>query len=483
MTRGAELAARGLSVGYRRHDELKQVLADVSLTLRPGVIVGLAGESGCGKSTLGLALTGYRPPGVVVLDGDVGLAGESLLDMPERRLSRLWGRRIAFVPQNAATALDPALTVGRQLREPLRQHLGLKGRDAESRAKELLERVDLEQPAAALGRYPHQFSGGQQQRIALSMALACQPDVIVLDEPTTGLDVTTQARVNELVVRLVREDGMAVLYVSHDLALLATLCDRLVVMYAGEIVEEGPAIELFARPRHPYTAALLRALPSARHGRRPKGLAGIPPAHTVTERCAFVDRCEFSSDACLKPVPLRQLNGRDVRCVRAEELTLKRDAVGTVATESRGMGAAVLEIENLRCVYPRERVVAVSGLSLALARGQVIGIAGESGSGKSTLLRCLAGLVGPDAGSVRLAGEPLAPLVGRRTAEQRRLLQLVFQNPDASLNPRHTVHALLERPLRVFRHELDAAADGTRLPASSTICASPIACSTACRWS
>ena len=236
------LDVNDLSVGYVRRDgSINHVVSDVSFELERGTILGLAGESGCGKSTTALAAIGYRSPGSRILGGQSKLDGTDMLRISTTKLRRIWGSKVAYVAQSAALALNPAMTVGRQLAQPLAVHLGLRGAAARARQLELLEAMGLPDPAGAIRRYPFQFSGGQQQRIALAVALSCKPDVLILDEPTTGLDVTTQARITKLLRALVTDFGLGCLYVSHDLALLGTLADRLAVMYAGELIEAGPA--------------------------------------------------------------------------------------------------------------------------------------------------------------------------------------------------------------------------------------------------
>lgn len=463
MTASTPLVATDLSTGYALHGRVRQVLAHVDLALPANQIVGLAGESGSGKSTLALSLVGYRTPGSVRLTGSVELDGASVSSASLRELRRLWGARLAYMPQDTSTSLNPALRIGRQLGEVLQLHAHLSRAPARTRAVELLGQVGVPEPEAALRRYPHQFSGGQQQRIALAIALAGEPDVLVLDEPTTGLDVTTQARVNRLIVDLVRRRGTATLYVSHNLALLATVCDQLAIMYGGEIVEQGPAREVYLAPRHPYTAALIAAVPSVREDRRPKGIPGLPPPVVVLDRCGFSARCVERRDVCLAPVPLTEpAAGHIVRCVQTGELGAVESVAAADVVRPRPPSAAppILRASDVRCVFRsgRRQTVALDGVSMQVRPGRTLGIAGESGSGKSTLLRVLAGLLQPASGELTFAGAALPVPAGRRSREQRRAIQIVFQNPDSTLNPRHTIFQALERPMRLFRPELDRAA-------------------------
>jgi peptide/nickel transport system ATP-binding protein len=446
---------RDLSVGYVRRDgSVNRVVHEVSLTLERGRILGLAGESGCGKSTTALAAIGYRSPGSRILGGSALLDGVDVLGLPTDRLRTIWGGRVAYVAQSASLALNPAMTIGRQLAQPLAVHLGLHGAASRARQVELLEAVTLPDPVDALRRYPFQFSGGQQQRIALALALSCKPDVLILDEPTTGLDVTTQARISELLRALVSETGLGCLYVSHDLALLGTLADRLAVMYAGELVEVGSSGAVARRSRHPYTRALLAAVPSVRRPRYVVGIPGRPPTSTVLDSCAYAPRCPYFIPECLTHITMHDPgDGHVARCIRIE--AVERDPLpGHELRQSRAGAEPLLEVTGLWCEYRGAQGHAVKGIDLVVRPAERVGIVGESGSGKSTLLRAIAGLHRPSAGSIRLRGAPLAPVASRRPRSVRKEIQLVFQNPDSSLNPRHTILDIVARPIRLFRDDV-----------------------------
>ncbi|WP_238006428.1 ABC transporter ATP-binding protein [Dactylosporangium sp. AC04546] len=473
--RDGDLAADGLSVGYRSRDGLTQVLADVSVRLRPGRILGLAGESGSGKSTLALSLLGYRVAGQETLAGRVAFDGHDLDRASIKELRKVWGARLAYLPQDTATSLNPALTVQRHFVEVLRRHRGLDTATAVQRSVEWLGRVEIPEPETALRKYPHQFSGGQQQRVALALALAVEPEVLILDEPTTGLDVVTQAHVNRLIVALARDAGIAALYVSHNLALLATVCDELAIMYAGQVVEQGVAAEVYAAPRHPYTAALIGAVPTIASDRPLHGIPGIPRPSVPVHVCGFAERCHLRQAACDVDVPLVILAGdRAARCVRLDDLppfdpaaepapataaARPAEAPAEVPAPAAGTaGDAILAVDGVGVVFARpgsgEPFVAVDDVSVRVPAGRALGIAGESGSGKSTLLRAIAGLVRPSSGTITYRGAVLPGLAGERPVALRRAIQIVFQNPDATLNPRHTVYQSLERPLKLFRPDI-----------------------------
>jgi peptide/nickel transport system ATP-binding protein len=453
------LRVEDLTVGYARPDgSVNTVVWEVGLALEPGTILGLAGESGCGKSTTALAAIGYRSPGTQILKGTSRLGDVDLLALPPARLRTLWGSRLAYVAQSAATALNPALTIGRQLGEPLQRHLRLRGTELRRRQLELLEAVALPDPEAALRRYPHQLSGGQQQRVATAIAISCRPAVLLLDEPTTGLDVTTQARISALLRGLVTETGVATLYVSHNLALLGEIADRLAVMYAGQVIEETRADAVVSRPRHPYTQALLAAVPDVRDPHMVAGIPGAPPPTVTIGTCSYAPRCPHVLEACRTDEPALRVVAPNhlARCIRAEELVARAAVTTPLTVRTATEAAPLLEAADVVCHYGQGRhaVPAVKGISLALAPGETIGIVGESGSGKSTLLRAIAGLHPPTAGVVRLRGADMPTRAVKRPRAMRRDVQLVFQNPDSSLNPRHTIADIIGRPVRLFRDDV-----------------------------
>lgn len=352
------LAIRNLTVRYGGADKAPTVWS-VDLTLEPGKIVGLAGESGCGKSTTAKAAIGFRQGGEAVSgSSNLGETDVLALDPADRRA--LWGNRVCYVSQSASLALNPTMTVGRQLAQPLRRHRGLSGAALKARMVDLFALVDIPDPEQALKKYPFQFSGGQQQRVALAIALCCEPEVLILDEPTTGLDVTTQARISALLRSIVDRLGIAVLYVSHNLALLANLADTLAVMYAGEIVEQGPTAAVLARPRHPYTKILLGLSPRLSDPRLVPGIPGLPPPGAVLDDCAFAARCPHAEPACRgRAVPARRFgDGVEARCHRAEALGAG-GPVPVALTKVAGAGAEpLLIVDQVELQYrgaPRPR--------------------------------------------------------------------------------------------------------------------------------
>lgn len=451
----AALAVRHLGVSYAiSKSHVVPVVHGVDFTLHRGMILGLAGESGCGKSTASLAAIGYRSPTARIVDGTSMLDGRDLLSMERDQLRALWGRQVAYVAQNATTALNPGLRVGEQLAQPLRHHLGMDGAALKDRQVELFEAVQIPDAVSALRRYPHQFSGGQQQRIAIAIAIACRPDVLILDEPTTGLDVTTQARISGLLRQLVESEGMAGLYVSHDLALLSKVTDNLAVMYAGEIVEQGATSAVMADPRHPYTRALMASVPSLKERRKVSSIPGRPPHSVVLDSCSFAPRCVMAADICRHehPHPVEVHDRHLARCLRLDAIA-PRVHVASPASDPV-VGEAMLTLAGVSARYPGATQAVISDVDLTVAAGETLGIVGESGSGKSTLLRCIAGLHAPESGRIEYRGQLLDSRAIRRPRDIRRDIQLVFQNPETSLNPRHTVAQIIGRPLRLFRSNL-----------------------------
>jgi peptide/nickel transport system ATP-binding protein len=444
----------GLTVSYRRRGRMLRVLRDVSLDIRPGEAYGLVGESGCGKTTVAMALMRHLAPNAVVEAGRIEFAGQDVLALGESQLRALRGNRMAMVYQDPGSALNPSIRVGEQLAEVYRFHRGMGKADALDAAAAMLGLVRVSDPKAMLRRYPHELSGGQQQRVMIAMALATDPDLLVLDEPTTGLDATVEAEVLDLVEQLRDRFSAAILFVSHNLGIVARMCERVGVLYAGQLIEQGPARELFADPRHPYTLALLRCMPRLgmrKDADRLEPIPGTLPAlGAEPSGCVYADRCPIARPECTegRPPLLEAGPVRLARCLFHEEVPAIAPAPpGELggAPHARA-GEALLGLSEVVKRY-RGDVVAVAGVDLEVGRGEVLGLVGESGSGKSTLAKCIVGLVDATSGEVTLDGSTLGP---RRDGGQRRALQMVFQNPDAALNPRKTVRSIIGRALRAL---------------------------------
>ena len=422
------------------------LVRDVSMQVQPGSICALLGESGSGKTTTALALLGYARSGAERSSGSVQISGTTVSGASADVLQGLRGSLISYVPQDPASALNPALRV----EDALASILDAKGvlprsgdrTEREEVIRRSLESVDLPVSRQFRRRYPHQLSGGQQQRVALAIAMACRPRVLVLDEPTTGLDVVTERKILDEVLSLRDQHGTAIIYVTHDLRIANLIADRVMVMYAGEVVEEGAIREVLSRPKHPYTAALIRAVPFV-EGQRLVPLAGSAkrPEAQRTE-CAFADRCDIATPSCRAGHPqLQEVEpGRQVRCINHHKdvVEFSRRPVQWPAASD----ISALQVDGLSVGYgrdPQDRVL--KDVSLEVKAGESVGVLGLSGSGKSTLLRALIGLTPPLSGRVRMDGKDLPPDLRRRSREERRKLGFIFQNPYQSLNPRRTVVA------------------------------------------
>ncbi|MBY0330590.1 MAG: ABC transporter ATP-binding protein [Acetobacteraceae bacterium] len=449
------LDVRGLSLGYATARGTVRALDGVTLAIRRGAAMGLVGESGSGKSSVVLALLGLLGKEAALAADRLDFAGEDL----RVAAPRLRGLRIGTVFQDPAAALNPALRIGLQVAEPLVQHRGLSARAAHGRAVELLAEMGIPRAAAVAQAYPHQLSGGMKQRAVIATALACEPELLLLDEPTTALDVTVEAQILDLLERLRAERGVSMLLVSHNLGIVDRLCDGLTVLYAGRVVESGATEALLAAPRHPYTRGLLAALPRADRGRIGR-LAPIPGSLPDLTRpdpgCNFRPRCPFAAAGCEAPQALHPLDARHVACHRAEMLhDAAWPAPDAAAADRVPLGGTLLEVADLargfrlgRGLFRRQAEVrAVDGVSFSLRRGEVLGLVGESGCGKSTLGRLVLRLIAADRGSIRFDGSPVPAMPPDGF---RRRAQIVFQNPDTSLNPRQTVDVALRRPLERF---------------------------------
>jgi peptide/nickel transport system ATP-binding protein len=455
-------------------DDGSPIVDDASFALEPGEVLGVVGESGSGKSTLALALLGFARRGARIAGGSVRIDGTDILTFSPRRLREVRQSWVAYVPQDPATALNPGLRIGTQLTEVLT------GTDAENRARitEVLDEVGLPSDDAFLRRHPRELSGGQQQRVALAMAISARPRLIVLDEPTTGLDVSTQARVLALVERLCSEISMAAIYVSHDLAVIYEVADHVAVMYGGQLVEVGACADVVSQPVHPYTRALLDAVPSSRERLRLRPIPGrAPSVRTRFTGCVFADRCGYVLEECRQRPPEWQAmdGGRSVRCVRGVELSMvARTQVREPDNRNveRDGPAPVLAVTGMSGGYGDRQVL--FDVSFDVARGECLAVVGESGSGKTTMSRCLVGLQRRWDGQILLEGAPLAAAADDRSDQERRQLQYVFQNPYGSLNPRRTVGDSIATPLRHFfgqggaaaRRRVAEALERVELPAS-----------------
>ena len=457
------LSVRGLRMGFASgYAHTRQVLAAVDgidFAVHAGETLALLGESGCGKSATALSLLRLLPAAGRILGGEVNFAGRALLQLPESemRIVRVGGMALIF--QEPATSLNPVLTVGRQIGEVLERHVALTGTAARQRAFELLNAVGIADALRRLDEFPFQLSGGMKQRVMIAVALAGNPRLLIADEPTTALDVTIQAQILDLLRRLQAERGMGLLLITHDLGVVAQMAHRVGVMYAGEIVEEAPRDTFFATPLHPYTQKLFAALPElSRRGGRLETIAGqVPALSAMPSGCRFAERCPHAWARCRDEAPgwHEAGDGHRVRCHllaepgRALVSQAKADAP---ASPLLTPDFSLLTVENLLVHFPIRRgvlqrtvghVKAVDGVALELLRGRTLALVGESGCGKTTVGKAILQLIQPTGGSVRLEGRELNGLARSELRPLRRRLQMIFQDPFASLNPRFSVGEII----------------------------------------
>jgi peptide/nickel transport system ATP-binding protein len=462
------LELRNLDVVYRVRGKDRQVLHDVSLTIERGRSYGLVGESGCGKSTAALAIIRYLPRNGRVSSGEILIGARNVVELSGADLRRLRAEDVGIVYQNPGAALNPGIRVGRQVAEVFTVR-GVDGKEARGRALEVLRTVQIADPDSVMERYPHQLSGGMQQRVVIAMALAKDPALLILDEPTTGLDATVEAEVLDLITKLQSEFDTAVLFISHNLGVIAKMCERVGVLYAGRLVEEGDAETVLRDPRHPYTVGLIRCIPRGGvrkdHGRLDTIPGFLPNLGEDRPGCIFTDRCALAQPICSTddPPPYQVGSRHTSRChfhERASELPRREAADLELPVVDRRVDP-VVRFDELGKVFQQRghSVHALEDVSAAIWPGETLGLVGESGSGKTTLARTLLGLVAPTTGTVELGGRTLPPQLSKRTREDVRALQIVFQNPDSALNRRHTVRRILRRALKKLARLRGSAAE------------------------
>lgn len=462
-----------LSVSYRTGAELIPALRSISLAVVAGQTYGIVGESGSGKTTLALAVMGYLPENGVIDSGRILFNGSDLAGRPLSEMRKIWGAQLALVPQDPLASLNPSLRVGVQVGEVIQHHLGLDGQELRSRVLDLLGMVRLRDPERIYRSYPHQLSGGQQQRALIAMALSTEPALLVLDEPTTGLDTTTQAAVLDLIRDLMQERGTAALYVTHNLGVVARICDRVAVLYAGELLEDGPTKGIYRKPLHPYTRGLLDSVPRLGENKSAIRLSpiegAIPGLNELPHGCIFRPRCPLAIEICEQAPPLFE-SGPDrlSRCHRWQEIdrgevTARQEHPFFEHRVAAAKPTQILDLQGVKVHFTQRGrlpsrlsraetsgVRAVDGVSFQVNRGQTVGLVGESGSGKTTLARSVMGLTPLTAGEMKLLGQALPPSLRERDKAMRAHLQIVTQNPSEALNPYLTVGESLRRPLQTM---------------------------------
>ncbi|MFT7724684.1 MAG: dipeptide ABC transporter ATP-binding protein [Roseateles sp.] len=473
----------GLHVQLDAEAGLVRAIDGMQLALARGETFALVGESGCGKSMTALALMRLLPENGRIGAGAVRLDGQDLLALPESRMRGLRGGRVSMIFQEPATSLNPVMRVGDQIVEAIEAHTALRGKAARAKAIDWLARVGIPEPERRIDDYPFRLSGGQKQRVMIAIALAAEPDFLVADEPTTALDVTIQAQILDLIRDLQRERQLGVLLITHDLAVVSGMAHRVALMYAGQIIEVAPAAEFFAQPRHPYARLLLQALPdAARRGEPLAAIAGtVPPLWLTFAGCRFWPRCDKAMGHCASTPPMLTEEGpqHQVRCLLysqpGEPLPRPPAAPRALPPVPAAQGEPLLDVRELRVRFALKASLfsrapkhfdAVDGVSFQLHAGRTLALVGESGCGKTTSGKAIVQLLRRQArvsGQALFGGRDLFHLDGPALVQARRSVQIIFQDPFASLNPRMRVADVLEEGLVALRPELDAAARRERL--------------------
>ena len=465
MSTTPTLELRNLEVAYTVRGIDRQVLRGVSFSIAPGEAYGLVGESGCGKSTAAFAAMRYLPRNGKITSGSILFEGKDIVDINDDEVAKLRRSAISMVYQNPATALNPTIRIGKQIAEVFELN-GVSSADAMMMAEQALTKVQIADPARVMRRYAHQLSGGMAQRVVIAMALASNPRLLVMDEPTTGLDATVEAEVLDLVRELRRDTGTAVLFISHNLGVIRNMCDRVGVLYAGALVEQGATSELFSNPSHPYTVGLLRCIPRGglhKNTDRLDTIPGTPPAlGTNFDGCVFAARCSLADDKCRTQLPeMVTINGSHVaRCFHSDKAGSMPRSIEQIeyapqtTSHKTQVGETLLNISHLSKVFNQDghKVRVINDVSLTLGVGETLGLVGESGSGKTTIAKLVLGLTPPEEGGVvTLDGKGLAKTLNRRDVADVGAMQIVFQNPDQALNRRHSVTRIVSRAVERLR--------------------------------
>ncbi|MCK4417717.1 MAG: ABC transporter ATP-binding protein [Candidatus Latescibacteria bacterium] len=440
----------------------------VSLEIGASEGFGLVGESGSGKSTIAYAIMRYLPSNGKITNGKITFRSTNIFRLTANELLSLRGARMSLVPQEPLTSLNPSHRVGSQIAEVFRIHLDLSKEKAYERTIEMLEQVNMPDPEGMARKYPHEISGGQQQRVLIAMAFSTHPDLLIMDEPTTGLDVTTEARILDLLVEMKSIYNSAILYIAHDLGVVRRVCERVAIIYAGEIIEVGDVDTVFNRPAHGYTLGLLGCIPKFSSEAVQEKLHAIegflPDLSDLKPGCIFAARCSQVEDGCLaKVIPLTDIgSGHLTKCIFYQKILDLSDIVsGEQESDKETAGRSprkesheiLLKIDDLKKAFRvgRGNLLAVDGVNLECRKGEILGIVGESGCGKTTLARCIVGLLEVDNGRILFNGGNVSITAKRRSRELHRKIQMIFQNPDSTLNPQKTVEQIINRPLTLFK--------------------------------
>lgn len=474
------LEVEDLTIAYETRKGDVEAVRGASFQVKEGETVGLVGESGCGKSTIAFGIVNFLGPNGKIVDGSVRFQGKELVGRSEKELKTLRGDRITMVYQDPMQALNPSVRLGEQLAEVLTYHQRISEDEACERSIQMLKRVNMPDPEDVMRRYPHQISGGQQQRVVIAMAVLNDPALLIMDEPTTALDVSVEAAVLDLIEELKNDFQAANIFITHNLGVVARVSDQLCVMYAGQMVERGPVTEIFRHPHHPYTMGLLASVPRLGETKADSILHPIrgrvpPPAERPRNECIFTPRCDYATEKCHEARPrfMEVTPEHVVRCIYAGEIeTRPRTArrrpggvEGDALAQPESRKDVILSIEDLKVYYPQESnsvvsllglgekrfVKAVDDVSVRLAKGRTLGVVGESGCGKSTLVKGIIGLEPVTDGGVEFLGIDVTRPVSERDTNLIQEMQMVFQNPDSTLNPSYSVGKQIARPIKRFK--------------------------------
>ncbi|APF02523.1 TPA: dipeptide ABC transporter ATP-binding protein [Legionella pneumophila] len=447
-----------LSVAFKSPDKTVLALDKLSFSLNPGETLVLLGESGCGKSLTSLAMMRLLPrAGVYGIDSQINIHGEDILNLPEKMMRELRGRRLAMIFQEPMTALNPVLTIGEQIAEVLKRHQSLTKDQLRERVILLLNEVEMPQPQTRVYQYPHQLSGGQKQRVVIAMALACEPDILIADEPTTALDVTIQAQILALLKKIQKKHQMSLLLITHDLGVAKTMADRICVMYAGQVVEQASVNDFFSKVSHPYVQQLLASLPSfAKRNEKLSIITGtVPSLESMPSGCRFHTRCIYAFERCRHEEPqLQEVEHRVLRCHLYPDIKelplLDKNKISWVPSVEKE--EVVFTVDNLSVHFihkkgflSRKKTIfkAVDGLSFTLSRGKTLALVGESGCGKTTACRALLRLLPVTGGKIRYKDRDVLSMTGGALRRYRKKVQIIFQDPFSSMNPRMTVGEII----------------------------------------
>lgn len=470
------LEVDALNISYKVKGNWIRAVSDFCMDLKPGQIYGLVGESGSGKSTIAQALMRYLNTNGRIDQGSVlNFLGDDLTTASPQQMRSLWTQKIKFVPQNAGAALNPSIKIGKQMTEIVEHALNINGKEAYQLVIDMFTKVQLVDPEKVYERFPHELSGGMQQRVVIAMALITDPELLIMDEPTTGLDVTTEAVILDLVRNLISERDTGVVYITHNLGVVAQLCERVLVLYAGEVMEDAAVSQLFSKALHPYTMGLLNSIPRPGMTKRDgllQSIQGSPPSlRERQDACVFVERCPFVIDKChdIKP-PLEKItDNRMVRChrwqeIEAGQLSFETEEALSIDHELDETTETIMRVDEITKHFPVQPslqdtfagtqpppIRAVDGINLSIQQGHTLGLVGESGSGKTTLSRVIIGLQKRTSGKIELLGMDIRDTVRERSPDVLAKIQMVFQNPQDSLNPYLSVRQCIRRPLMKLR--------------------------------